>query len=136
MVGRDKDGELMWARELSWGDCCFAAASSADAAVRGSCFDFGEVEKKEVSRIALEVEGRRGISRFSESAGGVDGATGAEVTKGLNEALRDMVKRDPSVLIDLCDVQTLSQCWDDSASKCVGVCLFGLVELVGGRRRC
>ena len=50
-------------------------------------------------RLGLEVEGRRDTSRFSESAGGVDGVAGAEAAKGLKEGLRDMIKRDPSVLI-------------------------------------
>lgn len=99
MVGSDKDGELMCDGELSCDDCCFAAASRADAAVCGSCFGFGEVEKNEVIRLALEVEDRRDMSRFSDSAGGVDGVAGAEAAKGLNEGLRDMVKRDPSILI-------------------------------------
>lgn len=57
------------------------------------------MEKKEVIRLALEVEDRRDMSLFSDSAGGVDGIAGAEAAKGLNEGLRDMVKRDPSVLI-------------------------------------
>ena len=95
------------------------------------------MEKKEVILLGLEVEGRRDTSRFSESAGGVDGVAGAGAAKGLKEGLRDRVERDPSVLIgvvrssnfapgveDCCRLQ-------DSTLRCAG-CSSEL----GGKRRC
>lgn len=84
-------------------------------------------------RVALEVEGRRDMSRFSDSAGGVDGVAGAEAAKGLNEGLRAMVKRDPSVLI-------LAVRWSNVASS-TGVsrqqsCEKGSSSFLGRKRRC
>lgn len=103
MVGRDRVGELICDGELSWGDdCCCAAASKADVAVWGSGFDFGDVEKKEVILFALEVDGRRGMSFFSDRTScvvGVVGVVGAETAKGLR-GLRGIAKREPSVFME------------------------------------
>lgn len=100
MVGSDNDGELMCDGELSWGGCCCAAASRADVAVWGSCFDFGDVEKKEVILVARDVDGRRESSFFSDKVGCAVGVVGAEAAKGLR-GLRGIAKRKPSLFMVL-----------------------------------
>lgn len=100
IVGRDRDGELMCDGELSWGDCCCEAASSADVAVCCSTFDLGDVEKKDVILFAREVDGRRGASVFSDKLGCAEGVVGAAIAKGLR-GLRGIVNRELSELIKL-----------------------------------
>lgn len=100
MVGRDKEGELMCDGGLSCGDCCCAAASSADVALWGSAFDLGEVEKKDVILFAREVDGRRGVSFFSERIGWAEGVVGVELAKGLR-GLRGIANRKVSEFIEM-----------------------------------
>lgn len=62
--------------------------------------DFGDVEKKDVILLGFEVDGRRGVSIFSESTGVADGVVGAELAKGLR-GLRGIAKRNASVAMKI-----------------------------------
>lgn len=97
IVGSDSDGEVMWDGELSGGDCC-CAASRDDAADGRSCFDFGDVEKKEVITFARDVDGRRESSFFSEIIGCAVGVVGAETVQEFR-GLLGIAERKPSFFI-------------------------------------
>lgn len=76
------------------------------------------------------------MSRFSESAGGVDGVAGAVPAKGLNEGLRDMARRDPSVAIVVCVHSPQSMMELFSVGRLPSGIVFKLVKLLGGQWQC
>ena len=61
---------------------CCCAARREDVAVCSSLLDFGDVEKKDVSLLVLEEDGLRGVSFFSQGAGGLIGVVGIELASG------------------------------------------------------
>lgn len=96
IVGKDKDGELIWADGELRRDCCCAAAAARRAAVAvwTSAFDLGEVEKKFVNFFTLgDDDALRGSSNFSLYVVGVGAVEGVLLAKGFN-GLRDIMGQD------------------------------------------